>query len=167
VGDQSEVLLLLAKPKFAYLDADGSGYLGLVQLEEVMESILEAYTPLGKELSEANRADIVRKAVALIDTDSKLDVYQFCNLFNEVSTRVVLMSQSEEKFKALDSDGSGFLEKGELLALAHSLLETGCGFSPTERGQIRQRLEERLNTLNDGPLVLGCLFVYYCCVCLG
>lgn len=66
------------------------------------------------------------------------------------------MAKSEERFRALDTDGSGFLEREELLAVADSVLESfsHAGFSEEEVSQIRERLHSQLESVSGGVLDL-------------
>lgn len=153
-----DIILTLAKQKYIELDEQKTGYLGLEHLKEVMEWVLLMYQPLGKLVTEEEKKEILEKSINLIEVnhDSKLDLYQFVALFEEVCTRVTLMSQSADKFKSLDTDGSGFLERDELLAVAEWILDSyeKVGFTEDERNQIKSKLILRIDANSDGCLDL-------------
>ena len=64
----------LARERFAALDSGGTGYLGEEALRELMEWMLQVYSPLGKELDEEERRSVVDKTSCLIraSRDSRL-----------------------------------------------------------------------------------------------
>ena len=88
--------------------------------------------------------------------DDLQDLMQFCALFSEVCTRVALMAQSAALFRALDTDGSGFLEREELHAVTDAVLASfSCaGFSGEEIAQLRTRLHAQLESVGGGVMDL-------------
>jgi Ca2+-binding EF-hand superfamily protein len=58
-----------------------------------------------------------------MDGDGALGFSEFEALYDEAVVRIKLVSACEAKFKDIDSNGSGFIEKGELTVLANWLLD--------------------------------------------
>jgi calmodulin len=107
-------LVAAAKKKFEELDVDKSGFLETPEIETLMKEVLSHYVEKSIEEREKFQVTLINK----IDTnkDGKLDLNEFTKLWEEMMARLDLIENARKKFKLLDTDNSGFLEKPELAA---------------------------------------------------
>ena len=117
-------LIKRAKVKFDELDNDKSGMLEKEELDKVAEWCLQSYV----ERSEEERASFKSTLMKRIDfnQDGKLSLQEFAVVFDEIFVRMDLVKRAKVAFSKLDADGSGFLEKNELIPIVQSWAAS-CG----------------------------------------
>jgi len=105
-------LIQAAKKKFDELDVDKSGFLEAAEINVLMEQVLAAYVEKSPEEREKFKLTLLDRIDS--NKDGKLDLPEFTKLWEEMMARLDLIEQARKKFKSLDTDKSGFLEKPEL-----------------------------------------------------
>lgn len=147
-----EEMIKRAVVKFRELDADNSGFLETAELDKVADWVLDSYIEQSRDDRDHFKSSLVDRMDK--NKDGKLDLKEFTELFIEILQRMDLVHQATMAFKKLDTDNSGYLEKGELreVATAWALAckkETGI--------DIEVAIGEMLNSVDynsDGKLEL-------------
>ena len=108
-------LVASAKVKFEELDESKTGVLEGQEIDKLMEMVMSVYVERSPEENQRFRKSIMTR----IDKngDSKIDFGEFTRLWDEMLVRQDMLAKAEKKFKELDRDNSGFLEKDELSAV--------------------------------------------------
>jgi Ca2+-binding EF-hand superfamily protein len=108
-------LVASAKVKFEELDESKTGVLEGQEIDKLMEMVMSVYVERSPEENQRFRKSIMTR----IDKngDSKIDFGEFTRLWDEMLVRQDMVAKAEKKFKELDKDNSGFLEKDELSAV--------------------------------------------------
>jgi len=142
-------LLERANKKFDEFDVDKSGFLENTELDNVIEWTMQAFT--GNDPS-----NYKEKLIERVDRnkDGKLDRGEFLKLFEEYLTRIDVVNRAIYKFKELDADNSGFLERKEIDEMVRQVLIVFSEKSELERDQFRTSLIRRVDVNNDQKISL-------------
>jgi len=95
--------VLLAKAKFQELDADNSGFLESAELDKVCEWVLSAGGNSSTEDKDETKAKVMSRVDA--NRDGKLDLEEFCYLFDMETRKMSILKRARAKFLELDADG--------------------------------------------------------------
>jgi Ca2+-binding EF-hand superfamily protein len=105
-------LINSAKAKFAELDADKSGLLEAAELDTLVGEVLKTYVQKSEEERDKFKTSLISKVDK--NTDGKLDFSEFKRVWEMMLIRLDMIEAARIKFRSLDKDNSGFLEKEEL-----------------------------------------------------
>ena len=110
-------LINSAKAKFAELDVDKSGFLEATELDSLVGEVLKTYVQKSQEEKDKFRVTLIEKVDK--NSDGKLDFLEFKRVWEMMLIRLDMIEAARIKFKSLDKDNSGFLEKEELTSVVH------------------------------------------------
>ena len=139
-------------PQFSPVSTPQSGMLEKAELDKVAEWVLAAYGERPAEEIAGFKATLMKRIDA--NADGKLSLQEFAVLFDEICTKMDIISQAKKAFAKLDADGSGFLEKtelGKVLAFWAEKCGARIGIDPT---QPLEELLAKLDANSDGKLSL-------------
>jgi calcium-binding protein CML len=141
-----------ARSKFVELDLDKSGAIEKGELDALVDWVLESYvnkTPAQKELFRQSLLVSID-----VNKDGAVDIQEFTVLLANMLERSELLAQAAIKFKELDADNSGFLEKAELTEVAIKWSVAFCKMTGTV---VTNDVEDMLNKMDvngDGRISL-------------
>lgn len=142
-------LIERAEAKFKEFDKDNSGYLENAELDEVVIWSMQAF-------SGEDPLTYKEKLISRIDAnqDGKLERSEFIKLFEEFLARIDAMNRAIHKFKELDADNSGFLERKEIDELVRQVLLTFSETKEKEREEFKATLISRVDVNKDEKISL-------------
>lgn len=145
---QRHSIMERATAKFKEFDTDNSGFLENKEIDAVISWTLQVF-PEGE-----NYVAYKDKLMKEIDAngDGKLDLKEFCVLFEDFLVRIELVQRSKQKFDELDVDKSGMLEKAEIDKVAEWVLQAYVEKSAEERASFKATLMKRIDVNQDGQL---------------
>lgn len=137
-----------AKEKFIELDADKSGALEKGEIVNLIEWVCSHYY----EKTEDEKKAFVESLMNKIDVnkDGKIDLQEFSELFAEMLEKVEAVAAATKKFHQLDVNGSGYLEKDELVPLLEKWASKNSGGT-----DLLQDLMQSLDVNKDGKVDLA------------
>jgi Ca2+-binding EF-hand superfamily protein len=105
-----------AQSKFQELDIDKSGFIEKGELDALVNWVLESYV----DRTPAQKSNFRQALLENIDVnkDGAIDIQEFTALFADMLERIDMVTHAKLKFKELDKNGNGFLDKNELAAVA-------------------------------------------------
>lgn len=141
------LLIERARGKFEEFDDNKNGTIESDEIRKVIEWTVQAY-PV------SNIGEYTKRLIENIDLnkDGKLDLLEFTNLFEDMLIRVSLVEKARSKFKELDTDKSGLIERNELDAVVDWVLESHVEKTPAQRLAFRDQLMQRIDVNQDGNL---------------
>lgn len=141
------LLIERARTKFEEFDENKNGTIESGEIKKVIEWTVQAY-PV------ANIGEYTKRLIDNIDLnkDGKLDLLEFTNLFEDMLVRVSLVEKARAKFKELDKDKSGLIERHELDGVLDWVLESHVEKTPAQRTAFRDQLLARIDVNKDGNL---------------
>lgn len=119
-------LVKRSKEKFVELDKDKSGFLDGSEIDALVTWALTYYV----EKTESQRVryrDVLLKKIDYND-DGKISLVEFTDIFTEMLERASLLEDARQKFKQLDMNNSGFLERSELVSVVREWIQKYCEF---------------------------------------
>jgi len=150
-GEMTKRFLLIerAEAKFKEFDKDNSGFLENAELDEVVVWSMQAFSGEDPTLYKD-------QLIARIDSnkDGKLERTEFIKLFEEFLTRIDAMNRASYKFKELDKDNSGFLERKEIDDMVQQVLLAFSEKTEKEREEFRVTLLRRVDVNSDEKISL-------------
>jgi Ca2+-binding EF-hand superfamily protein len=149
------MLLSIAKPKFVELDVDKKGLLEVKDLVQVAASALPLYKPGGmKAADEEDTRTLIEFEETLRINNEPTTLEDLCAMLEYTSARVALRSASFRKFRELDTDNSGYLDRNELTEVVDWVLEqfSSLGLSNADEEMIRVNFINKVDSNTDGKL---------------
>lgn len=149
-----------ASERFNLLDTDHSGYLEKDELLSMAEWLLTSYEKYG--FSEDERRQIMLKLVARIDSNSDgvLDLYEFSQLFEHATTKILQMNNARGMFNELDVLKQGYLDipqiqiLAEKLILMHDIHNDGSIVSLQEKESMTEKIMKMFYSISNGKIDL-------------
>jgi Ca2+-binding EF-hand superfamily protein len=142
-----------AKAKFMELDADSSGFLEKNELDHLVSWTLETHLEKTEEQKIKFKSQLLEKID--INKDGKLDLAEFTDLFAEMLDRLELVEEAKRKFRELDADNSGFLEKSELQPIVERWAKANSRSLKMDSDDIAERILGQLDVDKDGKVSLA------------
>jgi len=142
-------LIERAEAKFKEFDKDNSGFLENAELDEVVRWSMQAFSAEDPKLYK-------EKLIARIDSnaDGKIERTEFIRLFEEFLSRMDAINRATYKFKELDTDNSGFLERKEIDEMIRQILLAFSEKTDKEREEFRNTLIRRVDVNSDEKISL-------------
>jgi Ca2+-binding EF-hand superfamily protein len=143
------VLIERARTKFEEFDENKNGTIESEEIKKVIDWTVQAY-PV------ANIGEYTKRLIEAIDLnqDGQLNLLEFTNLFEDMLIRVSLVEKAKTKFKEMDKDQSGLIERHEIDAVVDWVLESHVEKTPQQRTAFRDQLLSRIDANQDGSLDL-------------
>lgn len=143
------LLIERARAKFEEFDENKNGMIESDEIRKVVEWTVQAYPA-------ANIGEFTKRLIDTIDLnkDGQLDLLEFTNLFEDMLVRVGLVEKAREKFKELDKDHSGLIERHEIDGVVDWVLESHVEKSAEQKAAFRSQLLARIDANQDGNLDL-------------
>jgi Ca2+-binding EF-hand superfamily protein len=141
------LLIERARKKFDEFDLNKNGTIESDEIRRVVEWTVQAY-PV------ANIGEFTQRLISNIDinNDGQLDLLEFTNLFEDMLVRVALVEKAKAKFKEMDKDQSGLIERHEIDGVVDWVLESHVEKSAAQKAAFRDSLLARIDVNKDGNL---------------
>jgi len=141
-----------ARLKFAEFDVDKSGFLEASEIDRLVDVVLTTYV----EKSPTERKKFHKTLLSRVDKnkDKKLDFGEFLKVWEMVMIRQDMIECARGKFRTLDKDGSGFLEKDELKPVLLEWISSSKDNTDVDLDTATRDLVEAIDANKDGKLDL-------------
>jgi Ca2+-binding EF-hand superfamily protein len=148
-------LIREAKDKFEELDVDKNGTLENSEINLLMDWCLSS-----SDMSSENKDDFSKKITErYTQRDGALDFDEFVILFEEEKRVMATLKFAQFKFRELDDDNSGYLDRSELDEVVEWMLDNGKDHrrrnsSRLIKNMMKAEMMNRIDSNGDGKLSL-------------
>lgn len=152
----SKQLNAKARERFDVLDVDKDGELSKAEVAGLVDWICTEHERSGGMQYSLDKATVAERLFFIVDSnfDGSITFDEFAILYDEITIRAHLLANASEKFKELDLDGNGKLEKDEILSVANWLFKEyeKIGMTPEHTAQVSDQILKRLDSKGDKQL---------------